>query len=155
MAKHPNTDPKQEALRVRGALNPHPERVSDPLFADDEIFDPRDLVQVKYEMIRRARIEKQAVTEACKSFGVSRPVFYRCEEVLKQEGLPGLVPKKRGPRGAHKLTEAAMELIEKELKEDRSLDAKALTRLLRKQLGVKVHPRSIERALARRQKKTS
>jgi transposase len=153
MSRQSTSDPKQEALRARGALNPHPERVLDPLFDDDELFDRRDLVQVKYEMIRRARIEGQPVTEACRSFGLSRPVFYRSEQALKQEGLPGLVAKKRGPRGPHKLTEAAMVLLEQELEEDRSLDSKALARRLKERLDVEVHPRSIERALARRKNK--
>jgi transposase len=153
MAKRPHTDAKQDALRQNGALHPHPERVRDPLFAGDELFDPRDLVQVKYEMIRRARVEQQAVTEACASFGLSRPVFYRSQKALEREGLPGLVAKKRGPRGAHKLTEEVMGFIAKELEEDQSLAAGTVAQLLRKRLGVKVHPRSIERALARRQKK--
>jgi transposase len=153
MSRQSGSDPKQEALRARGALNPHPERVLDPLFDDDELFDRRDLVQVKYEMIRRARIEGQPVMEACRSFGLSRPVFYRSEQALKQEGLPGLVARKRGPRGPHKLTGAAMMLVEQELEEDRSLDSKALARRLKEQLDLEVHPRSIERALARRKKK--
>lgn len=153
MSRQPKSDPKQDALHARGALNPHPERVLDSLFDDDELFDPRDLVQVKYEMIRRARLERQPVTEACRSFGLSRPVFYRTEQALKQEGLPGLVAKKRGPRGPHKLTEAAMEFVEQELEEDRSLDSRTLARRLKERLGLEVHPRSVERALARRKKK--
>jgi hypothetical protein len=40
-------------------LNPSPERVTDELF--QEFFDPRDLVQVKYEMLRRVQTEGQPV----------------------------------------------------------------------------------------------
>ena len=50
-------DSKGESLRQQGVLNPHPEKVADPLFHDSEFFDPRDLVQVKYEMLRRVRVE--------------------------------------------------------------------------------------------------
>ena len=49
-------DSKGESLRQQGVLNPHPEKVADPLFHDSEFFDPRDLVQVKYEMLRRVRV---------------------------------------------------------------------------------------------------
>jgi len=35
-------------LRKQGTLNPRPREVTDPLFAKDSFFDPRDLVQVKY-----------------------------------------------------------------------------------------------------------
>ena len=46
-------DDKGESLRQQGVLNPHPQRVVDPLFLEGGFFDPRDLVQVKYEMLHR------------------------------------------------------------------------------------------------------
>lgn len=49
-------DPKVRALRS-SRVNPRPEAVSDPLFAGSEFFDARDLVQVKYEMVRRVQID--------------------------------------------------------------------------------------------------
>ncbi len=89
-------DPKIEALRERGALHPHPERVRDPQFREIEFYDPRDLVQVKYEMLRRVQVDKQPVKKTCGAFGLSRPVSYKSQQPLDKEGLPGLVPKKRG-----------------------------------------------------------
>ena len=50
-------DPKLAALRARRCLNPRPERVVDERFARSEFLDARDLVQVKYEMVRRVRVE--------------------------------------------------------------------------------------------------
>lgn len=154
MPKRSPPDPKLEALRRRGALHPHPERVRDPLFATDDLFDPRDLPQVKYEMIRRARTEKQPVSQATRCFGLSRAEFYRCEEALRRDGLAGLLGKKRGPRGGHKLTAGILELLDRLREEDPSRGAPDLARLLSTRRGLKVHPRSIERALARREKKT-
>ncbi len=104
-------------------------------------------------MLRRVKVDEQPVTEACSAFGMSRPVFYKTQQALDKEGLPGLVPKKRGPRGAHKLTKQVMDLIEEALASDRSLRAHSLAQLVRRRLKLKVHPRSIQRALARRQKK--
>ena len=49
-------DPKVQALRAERSLNPRPEAVSDEQFARSEFLDARDLVQVKYEMVRRARV---------------------------------------------------------------------------------------------------
>jgi transposase len=152
MARTP-PDSKLEALKKRGAVNPHPQRVRDPLFEADEFFDARDLVQVRYEMLRRVEVEGHAVTESCAAFGVSRPVFYKARSALEAEGLPGLVPKKRGPRRGHKLTPEVMETVEEALAEDRSLGAEALVQLVEERYGVRVHPRSIQRALARRKKK--
>lgn len=153
MAGNEQPDPKLEALRTQGTVNPHPERVGDPLFGADAFFDPRDVVQVRYEMLRRVEVEGHAVTEACTAFGVSRPVFYRSRAALTQEGLGGLVPKKRGPRQGHKLRPEVMKEIEAALAADRSLDAGALARLVEERYGVRVHPRSIQRALERRKKK--
>lgn len=153
MAGNEQPDPKLEALRTRGTVNPHPERVGDPLFGADAFFDARDVVQVRYEMLRRVEVEGHAVTQACTAFGVSRPVFYRSRAALTEEGLGGLVPKKRGPRQGHKLSPEVMEGIEAALAVDRSLDGEALVGHVEEQHGIRVHPRSIQRALERRKKK--
>jgi hypothetical protein len=126
--------------------------VRDPQFRENSFYDPNDLVQVKYEMLRRVQVDKRPVTQTCDAFGLSRPAFYKSQQALDLEGLPGLVPKKRGPRGAHKLTQEVMDLVKEALVADPSLRAEALARLVRKRLKVTVHPRSIQRALARRPK---
>ena len=53
MARKGNPDPKDRPLRQQGSLNPHPDQVTDELFRNNNFFDARDLVQVKYEMLRR------------------------------------------------------------------------------------------------------
>lgn len=146
-------DAKLDALKKQGAVNPHPQKVRDPLFETDEFFDARDLVQVRYEMLRRVEAEGHAVTEACRAFGFSRPVFYKARAALSDEGLSGLVPKKRGPRRGHKLTPEVMKAVEAALAADGSLGVEALVDLVAERFGVRVHPRSVQRALARRKKK--
>jgi len=153
MARHRRPDPKVEALMQHGALNPDPTGVSDPLFQGSDFFDPRDRVQVKYEMLRRARIDGAAVTDVAGAFAVSRPTFYQTQSAFKREGLPGLLPKKRGPRGGHKITQEVLEYLQKGLEEDESVDATELVRRMEERFGVRVHPRSIERALERQKKK--
>ena len=147
------TDAKGKELAEHGTLNPRPQDVTDELFPSNEFFDSRDLVQVKYEMLRRVRIDGQAVTQAAKAFGFSRPAFYQAQETFERDGLPGLVPKRPGPRHAHKLSEAIMKFIDQQRMNDRSLGAPALADMIRKRFALSVHPRSIERALARRTKK--
>jgi hypothetical protein len=44
-----------QALSTQGATHPRPQAVSDSLFRDSAFFDPSDLVQVKYEMLRSRR----------------------------------------------------------------------------------------------------
>ncbi len=153
----PRPDPGEEklaALRQHHALNPRPQAVTDPAFtAGDPFFDARDLVQVKYEMLRRARQEGQPVSRAASTFGFSRPSFYEAQALFEQGGLPALLPQRPGPKRAHKLSEEVVDLLEQARAENASLTAKQMAELLQERLGLKVHPRSIERALARRSKK--
>jgi len=146
-------DAKLEALRQQGTLNPRPGDVTDELFAEHSFFDPRDLVQVKYEMLRRVESQGKSVTDAAAAFGFSRPSFYQAQAAFQQDGLAGLVPRKRGPKQAHKLTEAVLDFIRETLHTDPSMQAGTLARLIHQRFGITVHPRSIQRALLRHQKK--
>ncbi len=146
-------DSKADSLRQQGALNPHPQRVTDPVFQHSEFFDPRDLVQVKYEMLRRVRVERASVTQAVQAFGFSRPVFYQAQALYQSAGLPGLIPQRPGPRRPHKLSDPIVEFLLQHQLRDPLLRAPALSELVRKHFDLVIHPRSIERALERRQKK--
>jgi transposase len=142
-------DPKVAALRAQRCLNPRPERVVDERFAGSEFLDARDLVQVKYEMVRRVRVDGDTVTRSAQAFGFSRPAFYEAQAALDGGGLGALVPARPGPRGAHKLTGEVVAFARERLAEDASLRSRDLVDLIAGRFGVRVHPRSIERALAR------
>jgi transposase len=146
-------DDKAASLRQHHALNPRPAEVTDPAFASgDPFFDARDLVQVKYEMLRRARAEGSTVSAAAAAFGFSRPSFYEAKAAFESAGLPGLLPKRPGPRRAHKLSEAVMSRLEEALAAAPGLSSSELADLVRAEFDLHVHPRSVERALARRPK---
>jgi transposase len=142
-------DPKVTRLQDERCLNPRPEAVHDERFRDSEFFDARDLVQVKYEMVRRARVDGEAVARAAQSFGFSRPSFYAAQAALDEGGLAGLVPARPGPRRAHKLSEEIVAFCRQRLAADGSLRPGDLVEVIAQRFGVSVHPRSIERALAR------
>jgi transposase len=148
-------DPKLEILREEGVLNPHPERVRDVLFIEHDFFDARDLVQVKYEMVRRVEVDGLSVSDAASAFGLSRPAFYQARESLRALGVAGLLPRKRGPHGGHKLSLTVVAFLERTRAEEPSLRAGDLVQRVEQHFGVGVHPRSIERALARQAKKGS
>lgn len=152
MARRPRPDPKLEALRESGTLNPRSAAVADETFRASDFFDARDLVQVKYELLRRVRVERTPVTRAAGAFGVSRPTFYQAQAAFAQAGLGGLVPRKRGRRSAHKLTPDVMAYVTAARAGERPSTA-ALARQIEERFGVKVHPRSVERALGRAEKK--
>ncbi len=147
-------DPKTDALREQGCLHPHPQNVTDELFASrGEFFDARDLVQVKYEMLRRVRVDGRPVSESAARFGLSRPTYYQAQMAFEQGGLPALLPKKPGPRRAHKLSAQVVATLQAALTEQPQLSPEDLVPLVEKRFGISVHRRSIERALARQEKK--
>lgn len=138
---------KVEALSTEGTLNPAPEKVHDPQFRQNEFFDPRDLVQVKYEMLRRVSVEKIPVTEATEDYGVSRPTYYQAQAHFAEVGIAGLVPKKRGPHGPHKLRGEVLTFLQSQAMAGEPIRARKLAALIQQEFDLKVHPRTIERAL--------
>jgi transposase len=142
-------DPKVEALRAERSLNPRPDAVRDERFRSSEFFDARDLVQVKYEMVRRVRIDGDPVSRSAGEFGFSRPSFYEAAAALDTGGLAALVPGRPGPRRAHKLTEEVVAFARDLAAGDPSLRSTDLADAITERFGVRVHPRSVERAMAR------
>jgi len=139
---------RQQALQAEGAAHPRPQTVTDPLFRDSAFFDPNDLVQVKYEMLRSVEKDGRAVVEAAEAFGLSRPVYYVTRELFNREGLPGLLPHKRGPKGAHKLTEEALAILAQVVRESEQMpNGERLAALLVERCAIHAHPRSILRRL--------
>jgi transposase len=148
-------DPKEAALAATRCLNPHPEQVTDPEFLASDFFDARDMVQVKYEMVRKVMADGAPVTAAAAAFGYSRPSYYQAAAALERAGLEGLVPARPGPRGPHKLTEQILTWAEQQLAADPALRPAQLAAPIEESFGVRVHPRTVEKALARRRERHS
>ena len=140
--------PKLDALREEGTLNPTPDEVHDPKFQENEFFDPHDIVQVKYEMLRRVSVENASVSAATEEYGLSRPTYYQTKASFDKGGVAGLVPQKRGPRGPHKLRGQALAFVQQQLVAGEPVRARQLARLVRQKFGLNIHPRTIERAVA-------
>ncbi len=144
---------KRDTLKQYGTLNPHPYAVTDPLFETGDFFDRDDIVQVKYEMLRRVTVDKQSVTQSTTAFGFSRPTYYQAEADFQRDGLFGLLPEKRGPRQGHKLTSEVLDFATQLRASDPSLRPSDLAAAIQERFAINVHPRSIERALTRQKKK--
>ena len=143
---------KLEALRDRSALNPKPESVTDELFLGSNFFDRNDLIQVKYEMLRRHLQEKKSVASVAPAFGFSRVTFYEAKDSFEQEGIVGLIPKQRGPKEGHKLTPPIIEFAIGMMKEDPLLTVEAILRKIEYKFNLKIHRRTLERGILRKKK---
>ncbi|MDA0812031.1 MAG: helix-turn-helix domain-containing protein [Verrucomicrobia bacterium] len=105
---------KRQALVLGGTLNPRADHVVHPLFeGEEDFFDPHDLIQVKYEALRCWRLRENSLSEIARQFGISRPTLYGAKAALENRGLEGLLPVKRGPKAAHKLTVEVVSYLEK------------------------------------------
>jgi transposase len=143
------SDPKAKhaALRQMGTFNPRAAGVRHPLFGSSEFFDSSDLLQVKYETLRALEQDGYSIAQAAREFGLSRPTIYQARREFGTGGLEGLLPAKRGPKRAHKLTAEIREFIDVQRGGEAGLRPRELAARVRKRFDVRLHPRTIEKAL--------
>jgi transposase len=153
MAKLKKPDQKMLALKRTGTLHPRPGAISDTLFKENSFFDPKDLLQVRYEMLRRHSVESVSIVDVAARFGVSRPTVYQAQAAFQQAGLNGLLPKHRGPKEGHKLNMEIIEHVRTLRTADPGLTTVACIHAVQEKFGILVHRRSLERALAGKKKR--
>ncbi len=147
---------KTAILKRHRCLNPRPGDVVDPDFVSgNPFFDARDLVQVKYEMLRRVERDDESAARTSAAFGLSRPSFYNAMRAFRSEGVEGLAARPPGPRGPHKLDEEIMAFVEHTLAENDGIRLLDIAASIKDAFGVSVHPRSIERALKRKKSRNA
>ena len=152
MAKLKKPDQKLLELKRTGTLNPHATAVSDTLFRENPFFDSKDLLQVRYEMLRRHRVQGASIVEASSTFGVSRPTFYQAQTAFERGGLTGLPPKQRGPKEGHKLCGEIIEHVRAFKASTSGLTTADCVKTIQEKFGITVHRRSLERAMAGKKK---
>lgn len=139
------TDSKKKFLEQEGLINPKPQRVSDPLFEKLEFFDPLDLPQVRYEMIRAARVENITVSEACKLFGFSREYFYRLERAFMARGYAALLGSTMGRRPLIALNQEVVNFMIHRKIEEPKISGEKLRHEIRHIYNVDCSRRTVER----------
>jgi hypothetical protein len=82
---------KNDFLKEEGLLNLNAKKVVHPLFKSVDFFDPSDLAQVRYELLRATKQEKISVAKTCRLFGFSREYFYRLSHSFMETGFPALL----------------------------------------------------------------
>jgi transposase len=138
---------KKDALKDSGNFNRQFARVIADIFKIGMFFDARDIVQVKYEMLRAVEKDGENVTTAAKEFGFSRKTYYQAVKAFNKGGLDALVPKKTGPKGPNKLHGNVSEYINSYVSANLNAGAKEIAAQMEKDIGIKVHKRTIERYL--------
>ena len=141
---------KEEFLKSNGSFNNRHLGVHAEVFKISPFFDPRDFVQVKYEMLRAVERDGASVTDAVLEFGLSRKTYYQVSKAFDEGGMASLVPKKPGPKGPSKLHGEVAEYIDAYMSTRPSANAKEVAEQMEMQIGVRIHPRTIERYLEKK-----
>ena len=136
---------KKKFLEQEGLLNPKPERLSHALFKTLDFFDPLDLPQVRYEMIRAARVEKISVTEACRLFGFSREYFYKLERNFMARGYVSVLGSTMGRRPLIALNQEIVNFLVHRKIEEPKLSGEDLRKEIRHLYNVDCSRRTVER----------
>ncbi len=144
---------KHQALKAAGTFNPRADQVAHTLFQQSDFFDPHDLVQLKYETLRALQADDYSIARAASEFGFSRPTIYLAQSQFQQQGLEGLLPRKRGPKQPHKLKPTVLAHLRELARSQPDSGPKELARALRQRFRVKLHPRTVEKALHAKAKK--
>jgi len=146
-------DAKSRALRQHGCLHNAPQEVTVPAFCSGKFFDPIDLAQVKYEMLRQVEVEGVSVSRTVKSFGFSRQAFYKALAAFQKEGMPALMSKPRGPKQGHKLTDEILAFIDQQRAKNPKLRPTDLTQIVFKEFGLSLTASTIRRGIMRRRRR--
>jgi len=145
---------KKNYLKKEGCLNKNASIIRAEIFNNgNSFFDKNDIVQTRYEMLRCVEKDNYTINAASEMFGVSRISFYKTKKAFEEKGMQGLLPQKKGPNSPHKLTDNVINFIESEKEAEPDLKSDELTDKVRQAFNLKIHPRTIEKALAVRKKK--
>jgi len=141
------SDPKTLELRRTGTIHPHPGSVTDALFQENPFFDPRDLLQVRYEMTAPAQGRGSLDGRRGCYLRVSRPTVYQAQAAFQQAGLGRLLRKRRVRKQGHKLSVEVIEYVRALRTAGPHLTTAACLQAVQERFGITVHRRSLERAL--------
>ena len=141
---------RYRALEQAGLLHPSPEAVvADPFRSHPGFFARFDKVQVKYEMLRAHVLDGQSASAAASAHGYSA-AFYLVQAAFERSGTVALLDERPGRRGPLRFSPEVLAFLEARRREVPETSGAQLAREVEAALGVKLHRRTVEKALAGR-----
>ena len=141
---------KADVLKENGTYNADSASVKADEFLHGIFFDPDDLVQVKYEMLRSVEKKESSISEASEKYGLSRQTYYVNKSALEKGGLAALIPKKTGPKEGFKLKDEGRRFIDKYLSEHPGATPHEINAAMAAGMGITVHDRTVSRYLSKK-----
>jgi len=141
---------KKEILISNGTYNKKHQQVKDEKFLTMDFYDPMDIVQVKYEMLKNTINGGQGVAKTAEEFGFSKMSYYNIKNAFEKKGMLALIPEKTGPKEAHKLTPQCQEYIDKYIQDNPAASSSNVAAALMADKGVGISKRTIDRYRAKK-----
>ena len=141
---------KKETLIANDTYNKRYLSVKKSGFQVGGFYDPMDLVQVKYEMIRETQTSGRSIGAVAKEFGFSRTAYYDIKEDFDANGMLAFLPKKKGPKRQYKLTGDLREFIDEYTVNHPKAKAAEITGAIMSEKGIDISSRTIHRYLAKK-----
>ena len=141
---------KIDVLKENGTYNADSGSVKADDFLHGIFFDPNDLVQVKYEMLRSVEKKECSVSEASEKYGLSRQTYYVNRSAIEDGGLAALMPKKTGPKAGFKLKDEGRRFIDGYLSEHPGASPHEINAEMAANTGITVHDRTVARYLSKK-----
>ncbi len=134
-----------ELLRSALCLHRSPESVKDETFIEQsDFFDPKDIVQVKYELLRRCEVDGRDVAATCLDFGFSRTTYYKVQQAFLSGGMPSLMGRQRGRPKPIKVTDVVLGYTIAEKAKNPKLTAKDMAAALDARYHVHLSERMVQ-----------
>lgn len=132
-------------LQYARCLHPAPEQVHDERFQEQGgFFDPKDIVQVKYELLRLCQVEGSDVASACGRFGFSRTTYYKVYDAFVHGGIPALMGRPKGRPKPIKLNEIVLGYLIAEKAKNPKLAASQMVAYVMNRYNVQLSERMIQ-----------
>ena len=141
---------KKGILQANGTYNKNYDRVKSTKFVGDDFYDPMDIVQVKYEMIKDVARDGRSVTDATDDFGFSRTAYYGIKDAFDKQGVSGLIPEKTGPKSPHKLTPECQKQIDDYISEKPRASSAEIAAMINESNAASISKRTVERYRAKK-----
>ena len=142
---------KKEILMKNGTFNKNYKKVTEEKFSEGGFYDPMDIVQVRYEMIKETERGGKTIDRISNAYGYSRASYYHIRDNFNKNGMSALIPERTGPKDASKLTGDLREFINEYIGRAPSASSSKIAKAIEQSKGVSVSKRTVERF--RRKKK--
>ena len=144
---------KEAFLKANHTFNFRNDKVIASRFIESDLYASRDLLQVRYELVRSIEEGDIALDEVPDKYGVSSVTAKRYVRSFKEGGMIALVPEQKGPKGPSSLDDEALRFIDSYIAEHPKASGRKVHEALESERHLGISKRTVERYLSSKKAK--